>query len=143
VLTIEDRPYDVDCSPEERAAIAGRVSVPADHIVMLHELPVQTVYTVGLMGDRLAELTRDWKAFGFLLDLTEARRPGAEVRAALRRQGGVVRDGAQHVAIVVGNNVVIRAMARLVGHALGYRSMSLHATRGEAIAELHRVCGEL
>jgi hypothetical protein len=88
-------------------------------------------------------LTRDWKTFGLLVDLRDARRPNAEVRAALKRQGGLVRDGARHVALVVGDNVVIQAMAKLVGHALGYRSLSLHSTREEAIAELRRVCADL
>ena len=44
----------------------------------------------------------------------------------------------KHVAIVVGGNVIIRAMARLVAFQIGYRSVSVHVTRAEALLELER-----
>jgi hypothetical protein len=43
-----------------------------------------------------------------------------------------------HVAIVVGGNLLMRAMARLVAYGMGLRSVSVHLTPAEAIEEAGR-----
>jgi hypothetical protein len=43
-----------------------------------------------------------------------------------------------HVAIVVGGNLIMRAMARLFAYGMGLRSVSVHETRAEAIEEAGR-----
>jgi hypothetical protein len=43
-----------------------------------------------------------------------------------------------HVGIVVGGNLLMRAMARLVAYGMGLRSVGVHLTRAEAIEEVGR-----
>ena len=99
---------------------------------------MQSPFSVTLMFDRLEALTAVWDRFAYVADLTEAGRPGPETRAALKER--VIRIGPRvtHVAIVVGGNLIMRAMARLFAYGMGLRSVSVHVTRGEAVEEAGR-----
>jgi hypothetical protein len=88
------------------------------------------------MFDRLEALAQGWERFSYVVDLTEAKRPGPDTRAALKARVLRVRPRVAHVAIVVGNNLLMRAMARLFAHGMGLVSVSIHTTRAEAIAEV-------
>ena len=96
---------------------------------------MQSPFSVNLMFDRLETLSRDWDRFSYVVDLTEAKRPDPETRAALKERVRRVSPRVAHVAIVVGNNLLMRAMARLFAHGMGLASVSVHATRAEAIEE--------
>ena len=123
---------------EERSEIAGRVTVIGERTILMREIPVQSPASVNSMFDRLESLADGWERFCYVADLTEAARPDAETRATLKRRVLRVSPRVAHVAIVVGNNLLMRAMARLVAVSMGLTSVSTHATRGEAIAEAAR-----
>lgn len=140
-VDLEQRPYGPDSTREERDAIADRVSRLEEHVLLMREMPVQSPFSITLMFDRLEGLARDWDRFAYVVDLTEARRPDAETRAALKERVLRVSPRVAHVAIVVGSNLLMRAMARLVAYGMGLTSVGIHVTRAEAIEEAGRPMG--
>jgi hypothetical protein len=134
-LEIGQRAYGPDSTADETAAIASRVSVVGERVLLVHEIPVQSPFSINLMFDRIEDLTRDWDRFSYIADLTAARRPDPETRAALKRRVLGISPRVAHVGIVVGNNLLMRAMARLLAHGMGLLSVSVHATVPEAIEE--------
>jgi len=132
-VNIQQRAYGPDSSPEEIDAIASRVSVLEDRILLIHEIPTQSPFSINLMFDRVEDLANGWSRFSYVADLTEARRPNPETRAALKARVQRLGPRLNHVGIAVGNNLLIRAMARLFAHGMGLSSLSVHATRAEAI----------
>ena len=140
-MQLAHRPYGPGASPEEREAIASRVSVVGDRVLLLHEISVQTPFSVDLMCDRFEALARDWDRFAYVLDLTEAERPTAEARATLKNRVSHFSSRVALMAAVVGNNLLMRAMVRLVAYGMGLKHVSLHANRVEAIEEARRALG--
>lgn len=140
-MELELHAYGPESTREESEAIAGRVSVIDEGILLLHELPIQSPFSVNLMFDQMEHLARDWGRFAYVVDLTEAKRPDPETRAALKAR--VLRVGPRivHIAVAVGDNLLMRAMARLFAHGMGLASVGVHATRAEAIEEARRVMG--
>jgi hypothetical protein len=139
MVTAAQEPDRVDAEVE---AIRSHVWVVDDRLLVFQELPAQSVASMNLMFERLEELAAAWPRFAYVVDLSEAGRPGAEVRAELRRRVARLRDRLVWVGIVVGDNVVMRAMARLVAYAMGLGPVSLHSTRDEAIAKVRDVLAE-
>jgi hypothetical protein len=140
-VNLEQRAYGPDSTPEERDAISDRVSRIDERVLLLREVPVQSPFSINLMFDRLEALARDWDRFSYVVDLAEARRPDAETRAALKERVLRVSPRVAHVAIVVGGNLLMRAMARLFAYGLGFTSVGIHVRRGEAIEEAGRAMG--
>ena len=134
-MEIAERIYGPDATAEEREAIASRISVVGDRILLVHEIPVQSPFSVNLMFDRIEELTLAWDRFSYIADLTAAKRPNPETRATLKGRVLRISPRVAHVGIVVGNNLLMRAMARLLAHGMGLLSVSVHATLPEAIEE--------
>ena len=137
-VALSPREYGPDSTPEEREAIADRVSVVDARILLMREIQIQSPFSVCLMFDRLEMLSQDWDRFAYVVDLTEANRPNPETRAALKDRSVRINPRVSHVAIVVGNNELMRAMARLFAYGMGLASVSLHATSAEAIERARR-----
>jgi hypothetical protein len=140
-MELEEHPYGPESTREEREAIADRVSVVDDRILLIHEVPVQSPFSVRLMFDRFQALAQGWDRFAYVVDLTEARRPNPETRAALKAKNVGISPRVTHLAVVVGDNLLMRAMARLFAYGMGLKSVSTHATRAEAIEEARRALG--
>jgi hypothetical protein len=140
-VELEQRPYGPESNREEREAIAHRVSVVDDRILLIHEVPVQSPFSVKLMFDRFQALAHDWDRFAYVVDLTEAKRPNPETRAALKALTLGISPRVTHLAVAVGDNLLMRAMARLFAYGMGLTSVSIHATRAEAIEEARRAMG--
>ena len=83
-MELEPHAYGPGATREESEAIANRVSVVDGRILFLHEMAVQSAFSVNLMFDRIESLARDWDRFAYIVDLTEAKRPDPETRAALK-----------------------------------------------------------
>ena len=58
-MELEQHPYGPESTREEREAIAGRVSVVDDRILLIHEVPVQSPFSVKLMFDRFQALAHE------------------------------------------------------------------------------------
>ena len=136
--TVSAREYGPESTPEERQAIADRVSVVDAGILVIREMPVQSPFSVHLMYDRIEALSQDWDRFAYVVDLTEAKRPNPETRAALKERSQRISRRISHVAIVVGTNELMRIMARLFAYGMGLASVSIHATNAEAIERARR-----
>jgi hypothetical protein len=139
-VAIEPRPYGPDCSAEERAALAERVTLVAEDVVLLREVPVQSRFQLDLFWDRIGKLVAGRSPFFLLIDLTEARRPSAEVRAHLGHLFAT-RPQAKHTAVFVGSNLLLRVAARFVLAAAGLERFSIHGGRAEALAAIDRARG--
>lgn len=137
-MELEERPYGPDSTGDEREAVANRVSVVSDRVLLLREMTHQTPFSVDAMFDRIEALSRDWERFCYVVDLSQARRPDAETRAVLKGRVQRVNPRLVHVSIVVGHNPIMRAMARLVAHFMGMVSVSTHAALPAAIEEAMR-----
>ena len=79
----EKRPYGPGCAPEVITAIRGRVRVIGEGIVEVHDIPVGTAYTFGIMTDEMRRLTEGWSTVRVLVDISGTRPPNAEYREAL------------------------------------------------------------
>jgi hypothetical protein len=112
-----------------------------DRILFIHELTVQSPFSVKLIFDRVQALAQKWDRFAYVVDLTEAKRPNPETRAALKAETLGINPRVIHLAVVVGDNLVMRAMARLFAYGMGFTNVSTHATRAEAIEETRRAMG--
>jgi hypothetical protein len=134
--------YGPDATREESDAIADRVSVVDERILVIYEIPVQSPFSVNLMFDRIEGLARTWDRFTYVVDLTEAKRPDPETRAVLKARVLAVLPRITHVSIAVGDNLLMRAMARLFAYGMGLPSVGIHSTRAEAIEEARRVMGQ-
>jgi hypothetical protein len=86
IVELEARPYGPESTHEEREAIADRASVVDDRILLIHEIAVQSPFSVKVMFDRFQALAHHWNRFASVVDLTEAKRPDPETRAALKAQ---------------------------------------------------------
>lgn len=133
--------YGPGATREESEAIADRVSVAGERILVIHELPVQSPFSVNLMFDRMEQFARTWDRFAYVVDLTEAKRPDPETRAVLKVRVLRLLPRITHVAVAVGDNLLMRAMARLFAYGMGLPSVGIHTTRAEAIEEARRVMG--
>jgi hypothetical protein len=96
---LEQRAYGPASTPEECDAIAERVSLIEERVLLMGEMPVQSPFSINLMFDRLEALARDWDRFAYVVDLAEARRPDAETRAALKERVLRISPRVAHVAI--------------------------------------------
>jgi hypothetical protein len=132
------REYGPESTPEERQAIANRVSLVGARILLIREMPIQSPFSVHLMYDRIEKLSQDWDRFAYIVDLTEAKRPNPETRAALKERSLRISRRISHVAIVVGTNELMRIMARLFAYGMGLASVSIHVTSAEAIERARR-----
>ena len=134
-MEIAERAFGPDSTADEIDAIASRVSIIGDRILLMHEIPVQSSFSVNVMFDRMDELSREWDRFSYIADLNAARRPDPETRATLKERVLRISPRVSHAAIVVGNNLLMRAMARVFAYGMGLRSVSVHATLAEAVEE--------
>jgi hypothetical protein len=137
-MSTEARPHGIGASPDERAELRQRVWPVEDRLFMMVEVQHQSPFTVDVFFDRLAELTAGLDTFAYVVDLTVAQRPDARTRAQLRRRVTEINPRLAHVAVVVGANVVIRAVAKLAAFAIGFRSTSFHATVEDATEACRR-----
>ena len=140
-MELAQHAYGPESTGDESTAISDRVSVIGERLLLLQEIPVQSPFSVTLMFNRLEALAGGWERFAYVVDLTEAGRPGPETRAVLKERVLRISPRVVHVAIVVGGNLLMRAMARLVAYGMGLGSVGVHVTRAEAIEEAGRAMG--
>ena len=140
-VELEARPYGPESTHEERDAIVDRVSVVDDRILLIHEVPVQSPFSVKLIFDRFRAFAQEWDRFAYVVDLTEAKRPNPETRAALKAEILGISPRVTLLAVAIGDNLLMRAMARLFAYGTGLTNVSIHATRAEAIEEARRAMG--
>lgn len=137
-MSTEARSADADSTLVELDELRARVWTLDDRLFMFDEVPVQTPFTIDVMFDRLEELSAGIGRFAYVVDLSRVKRPDARVRERLRHRVGRIRPRLAHVALVVGGNAVIRAVATLAAFVIGFRSFTIHASIDEAVGACRR-----
>ena len=137
-MTIEARPYGPETAPAERQELRERVWRVDDRLFMIHEVPVQTPYTLDVLFDRLEELSAGLDRFAYVADLSGVKRPDARARERLRQRVEHINPRLAHVGIVIGANAVIRAVARMAAYAIGFQSISFHSSVDDALEACRR-----
>lgn len=124
----------------EAERLRARVQLVEPAIIWYRELPDATAETFEVMFGRMRELTAALPGWVSVVDLSEAKRPDAAERAALRQQMSLLAPRLMHVSVVVPDaNLAMRAMARLFAFMMGVPSASVHSTREEAMETARRV----
>jgi hypothetical protein len=118
--------------------LRDRVWPLEDRLFMILEVPVQTPYTIDTLFDRLEELAADLDRFAYVVDLSGVKRPDPRTRERLRERVMHINPRLAHVGVVVGANAVIRAVAKLAAFAIGFRSISFHASVDDAMEACRR-----
>lgn len=132
-MKFEHRSYEADASEEECQAMADRVSMLSEGILLWEEMPVQSVYSVNVMEARAKELTNDLKTYARVVDLSEAARPDAQVRRRLRHFIAA-EDRLQHIALFTQKNVLINVAIKFVFSGMVKNvPISVHETYEEAV----------
>ena len=137
-MSTQARPEGTHAFVDEREELRRRVWKVEDRLFMLVEVPIQSPFTIDVLFDRLEELSAGLDRFAYAVDLTRVQRPDAGTRQRLRLRVSRINTRLVHVAVAVGGNVIIRAVARLAAFAIGFRSFSSHVTVDEALEACRR-----
>jgi hypothetical protein len=140
-MTVEAGPFEANAASDIRVAVQKRVWKVEDRLFMMIEVPVQTPFTLDVMFDRLEELAAGLDRFAYVVDLSAVKRPDARVREKLRQRVGKINQRLIHVGVVIGDNAVLRAVAKLAAFAVGFRSFSFHKSADEAMEACRRALG--
>ena len=62
-VELAHRTYGPESTRDESAAIADRVSLIGERVLLMREIPIQSPFSVTLMFDRLEALAGDWEEF--------------------------------------------------------------------------------
>lgn len=136
---IEARPYGADSSESERQALRDRVRRLADDIVLYEEVPVQSVFQIELMFEKLAEITADLDRFFYVIDLSGAQRPPADLRLLLRERFQQFHERIVHTSVHTGKNFMLNVAIKFVFNGFGFSSYTVHRTQEQALEEIERV----
>jgi hypothetical protein len=118
--------------------LRSRVTLLDDGLLLYRETPVQTPRTIAVMFAQTRILARQRPAVRMVLDLRGVERPGPTARRHLREEFQAFAPRVAHLAIVMDPvNPVLRAMAKVFAHTLGYRSVSFHDQMEEALVHAH------
>jgi hypothetical protein len=137
-MQIESRPYGPNAAADEIEALRARVWKAEDRLFVYDEVPIQSLFTLDLLFDRLEELSDGLDRFAYVVDLRGVKRPGAEVRERLKQRVKRLNPRLAHVAIVVGTDVVIRAVAKLAAFAIGFRSFTSNVSVEDGLEACRR-----
>lgn len=137
-MQIESRPYGPDAAADEIEALRARIWKVEDGLFVYDEVPIQSLFTLDLLFDRLEELAAGLDHFAYVVDLRGVKRPGAEVRERLKQRVKRLNPRLAHVSIVVGNDVVIRAVAKLAAFSIGFRSFTSNVSVEDGLEACRR-----
>jgi hypothetical protein len=137
-VQLEARAYGEDSTPDEIAAIRGRISVyRAPNILMYFEVPVPSPFQIKLFSERLNELSAGLERYDLIIDLTIAKPPNAAVREGLKQlfKG---QTKLRRAAVFTGRNFMLNVAARFVLGSIGLPEFSVDKTLEEALKSLER-----
>ncbi len=106
--------YGSEASSDEIDILRARISVPAINIILIHELPVVSLFSITVMWDRIDEITTPWSRFVVAADLSDTARPNTQSRHELTRRISAHKGKLIRLVAATGNNAVIRAAAWFV-----------------------------
>jgi hypothetical protein len=137
-ITLEQRQYGEDSTPDEIAAIRERLSVyrPPD-LFMYLEMPAPSPFACRIFKEQFDQLTADLPHYDVILDLTVAKAPDAATRVALKKLFGSL-DKMRRVTVFTERNFMLNVAARFVLGSTGLRDFTVHKTLDEALKAIGR-----
>jgi len=139
---IEVKKYTEDSTPEEIQAILERVYILEDQIIVLHELPIVSQFSIELIFAKISKLATQFEKCAYLVDISSSRLPNAESRRVINNQFKDTLSNVKHVAFVSGKNFIINTAAKVVMFQTNLDSFSINKTREEAISIIKKVLRE-
>jgi hypothetical protein len=101
-------------------------------IVLWHETPMQTVFSVRLLREKLSELVSDKRPYGLVTDLTRAQAPDVSTRREM--QSMFADDWLSSVAVFIGGNRLVHIAARFVlARMMDAKPFVIAGSREEAV----------
>ena len=110
----ESRDYAIRASSDEIETLRARISVPAVNIILIHELPTVSPFSITVIWDRIDEITTPWSRFVVAANLVDTARPNTQSRHELTRRIAAHQGKLIRLVAATGNNAVIRAAAWFV-----------------------------
>ena len=129
--------YGSEASSDEVDILRARISVPAVNIILIHELPVVSPFSITVMWDRIDEITTPWSRFVVAANLVDTTRPNTQSRHELTRRIAAHMGKLIRLVAATGNNAVIRAAAWFVLGRSGI-PVSVVGTEEQALERAHQ-----
>lgn len=134
---LEKKAYGPDSNPAEIEALRCQVWTYSPGIVMYREAPVVSLFQVSVFRQRLIEVSDNCERFDLICDLTDAARPGAEERVALKGCFSAPKN-LEHVAAFAGSNLLLNMAVKFILSGLGLKSVVVVKTFEEALEAIER-----
>jgi hypothetical protein len=134
-VQIQARPYGPESTAEEIAAIKSRMTLLSPKVLQWEEMPVQTPFTVNIMIEAMAELSKDMPEFYLLVDLSKANTPTQPVRAALVKSMSNFKS-LTRIVCYTGRNFLLNVAAQFVLTAVMQSNAWVYKTREDALKAL-------
>ncbi len=120
-------------SAEDLAAIEHSVFQCQPGIIYVYELTYQNSYTIGLLRKRIREESSTLERYVYLVDLTRANRPNAEVREHLK--AFFLDPELAYTVVLIKGSLFLKVAARFVfSGILAKDAFTIVSDRSEAIA---------
>ena len=120
------------CSADEREMIENSLFKIDDNVLYWFETVYQTKESIGVMHEKVIELTKDMDGFVYVVDLTRARKPDAEARQELKKMFDL--PNLKFVCMFTETNLLLRVAAKFVlSSVFGNRSFEFYRTFREAL----------
>ena len=110
-----------------------RVSMVQERVFLVRELSNPTPETVSQSANYIRELSRDCDKFSILVEFQSRVFPSAAVRHRVAEEMVSMKGKLAHVAIITNNNVVLSVAIRFIALLSGYRHISFHRSREDAL----------
>ncbi|WNJ17258.1 hypothetical protein [Pontibacter sp. G13] len=120
-------------TPAEILSISHRMFVFSPQIVLTHQVPQPSLYTLSLFQKRLKELTSENQRFVMIVNSAGTRKPDNEYRKALVKWLKILEGRLIHACVVTGGSRVLNASAKIILQIVGVQNATFLHTLDEAI----------
>ena len=141
-LKLKAKPYGPDSSPEEIQTMKDRVRLADEECLIFHEAPVPSTFQLDICFEEIYKIIQNKQIKYMILDLTEANRPGSEIRSHIREKWKPIKDQLKHVAVYTDKNFMVNMAAEFVFKAIGFNSFSIHKTKEQASKAIENARGK-
>lgn len=131
---IEKKEYNSNSTEEEILAIRQRVKIHSPNVIFLKELPKMSQFSVSTIFDEMMNIAKEMDQPSAIIDIRETSPPASRVRKEIAVQFAYITKeyDLQHVAFVMGGNILINSAARFVMYHTVVTSWSIHKTLEDA-----------
>lgn len=103
-----------------------------ENVLFYKEIPEPTKSTLTENFEQLSKLSKTYKKFFLIIDLSEAERPSAEIRQHISEELKFFKEKVIHLAIYTGQNFILNMAVTFTFRKVNLKSYSIHKTLEEA-----------